>query len=123
LPSPLPATETPDPPASTAGRPGLEEIDSDIPFLLEEPSESIPTVRSGAEVVRDRTVPTESTGAPEIAAASPEDSTAPPTGAAKLARGLASFSRRNAEREKKFAHLLRDRAPAGTKPRPRGKRG
>lgn len=43
---------------------------------------------------------------------------------ARLARGLASFSRRNPEREKKFAHLLHD-APADEKkgPTPPGRRG
>jgi hypothetical protein len=37
---------------------------------------------------------------------------------ARLARGLASFSRENAQREKKFAHLLRDAPPAAKKPPP-----
>jgi hypothetical protein len=68
----------------------------------------MPSVRSGPEVERDRTVPTEIAGAPESTPVSPEDSSEPPIGAPRLARGLASFSRRNAEREKKFAHLLRD---------------
>jgi hypothetical protein len=39
----------------------------------------------------------------------------------RLARGLASFSRDNAEREKKFAHLIRDANPA-TKKTPPGSR-
>ncbi|HEX9304371.1 MAG TPA: hypothetical protein VGA31_07975 [Thermoanaerobaculia bacterium] len=44
--------------------------------------------------------------------------------AARLARGLDSFSRRNPEREKKFAHLLHD-APANEKKEttPPGRRG
>ncbi len=44
--------------------------------------------------------------------------------AARLARGLASFSRRNPEREKKFAHLLHD-APSDEKKgtTPPGRRG
>jgi hypothetical protein len=104
-PSALPATSIPDPPPSTAGRP----IDADVPFLVEDPAaEPIPSVRSEPEAGRDRTVPTENTGTPGTTPVSPEDSPAPPIGAPRLARGLASFSRRNAEREKKFAHLLRD---------------
>jgi hypothetical protein len=35
-----------------------------------------------------------------------------------LARGLASFSKSNADREKKFAHLLRDDAPDNKKKPP-----
>jgi len=43
---------------------------------------------------------------------------------ARLARGLASFSKRNPEREKKFAHLLHD-APSDEKKgtTPPGRRG
>jgi hypothetical protein len=37
------------------------------------------------------------------------------TGRPRLARGLASFSRSNADREKKFAHLLRDDVSGGEK--------
>jgi hypothetical protein len=88
---------------------------------VDDPAESIP-VHAEPDVGRDRTIPAE-TIAPETTRVAREDSSEPPAGAPKLARGLASFSRRNAEREKKFAHLLRDRAPAGPKPRPRGKRG
>jgi hypothetical protein len=108
-PSRLPATSIPDPPPSTAGQPGLPEIDSDVPFLVEDPAaEPIPSVRSGPDDVRDRTILMENAGAPEAIPVLPEDSSEPPIGAPRLARGLASFSRRNAEREKKFAHLLRD---------------
>jgi hypothetical protein len=38
----------------------------------------------------------------------PKPAEAPAPQPARLARGLASFSRRNPEREKKFAHLLHD---------------
>jgi hypothetical protein len=47
--------------------------------------------------------------APPPAAAAPETADAPDR--PRLARGLASFSRSNADREKKFAHLLRDDSP------------
>jgi hypothetical protein len=43
----------------------------------------------------------------------PADAAARP----RLARGLASFSRSNADREKKFAHLLHD-DPSGEKKKP-----
>jgi hypothetical protein len=59
---------------------------------------------------------------PEPAPATlPPESAATSAKAPRLARGLASFSRQNPEREKKFAHLLRDAAPpAGKRPsRPR----
>jgi hypothetical protein len=45
----------------------------------------------------------------------------PPT-SGRLARGLASFSRENAQREKKYAHLLRD-AKSGKAPSGSGKPG
>ncbi|HEX9689277.1 MAG TPA: hypothetical protein VGB47_09440, partial [Thermoanaerobaculia bacterium] len=51
----------------------------------------------------------------------PPESVAASTKGPRLARGLASFSRQNPEREKKFAHLLHDaEPPAGKRPsRPR----
>jgi hypothetical protein len=105
-PSPLAASAGPDPPASTAGRRDQPEIDADVPFLVDDPAESIP-VRAEPDVRGDRTIPAKVIG-PEATPPSREDPSEPPIGAARLARGLASFSRRNAEREKKFAHLLRD---------------
>jgi hypothetical protein len=65
---------------------------------------------------------------PEIAASPelapresvPETSPAPPAAEApsrapRLARGLASFSRQNADREKKFRHILSDGDPGKKK--------
>ncbi|HEV8608957.1 MAG TPA: hypothetical protein VGS98_02655 [Thermoanaerobaculia bacterium] len=122
--APLSATPTrseetrvaPDPaddrmPADAAAAPlHPDELAFDVPFLEDLPPEPLaPPVppQSPAEASKPHEPPT---------AASPADSSespAPPP----LARGLASFSRDNALREKKFAHLLRDQ-PGGESKRP-----
>jgi len=67
-------------------------------------------------------VPAPEAGAKEIA--HDERRTPPPPApeaggprSARLARGLASFSRDNADREKKFRHILSDGDTGGTKKR------
>jgi hypothetical protein len=81
-------------------------IAEDVPFLAEstlrEPSPGPP-----APIAHE-----EQEVAPEVTV-TPDPPELPP---ARLARGLASFSRENAQRGKKFAHLLRDAPPAAKKP-------
>jgi hypothetical protein len=99
-----------------ASRPADVQIVEDVPFLTDsgalEPSQEDPSpasvARGDTENVADAAVRNESL---DSAAERP----------ARLARGLASFSRDNAERGKKFAHLLRDANPA-TKKSPPGSR-
>jgi hypothetical protein len=78
------------------------------PFLLPDREEPDPV--RGSE-----TLPAE----PEVPPAVPVPPPAPvpPPESPRLARGIASFSRRNADRERKFAHLLHDDAP-GKKKKP-----
>jgi hypothetical protein len=88
-------------------------IAEDVPFLAEstlrEPSPDPPAAIAHEELEV----------APEVTV--PDSPGLPP---ARLARGLASFSRENAQREKKFAHLLRDSRPGAKKPPPgSGNRG
>lgn len=83
-------------------------IAEDVPFLAEStlrepsPDPPAPIAHEVQEVAPEVTVTPGSPGLPP----------------ARLARGLASFSRENAQREKKFAHLLRDAPPAAKKPPP-----
>ena len=101
----------------------LPDVDAAPPFLAEiEPAaESLP---APPPIRKPDLLPEESRIAAEAPiSAAKEGETSDPQ-AARLARGLASFSRRNPEREKKFAHLLHD-APADEKKgtTPPGRRG
>jgi hypothetical protein len=105
----------PSPPAPVveiAVEAGLVEVAAGVPFLEDLPVPSPPPVEAPAALPSDPDPPTgiPPAGASETAPAAP-----------RLARGLASFSRDNAEREKKFAHLLRDSGAAGRR-RPSGSR-
>jgi hypothetical protein len=84
------------------------EVDSGVPFLEEGPGEEEPPAVLDPPVAREAAESTE-----ELV---PPDASLPPPPSGRLARGLASFSRDNAEREKRYAHLLRD---AGAKSRKR----
>jgi hypothetical protein len=82
------------------------------PFL---PDEEPVTIQPAPVPAR----PVEASAAPAAEAVSPPVSTEPPPAASeapaprgpRLARGLASFSRANADREKKFRHILSDGDP------------
>jgi hypothetical protein len=86
----------------------LVEVDSGVPFLEEGPGEEEPPAVLDPPAVREM--------APESTESAPPDASPPRSPSGRLARGLASFSRDNAEREKRYAHLLRD---AGSKSRKR----
>jgi hypothetical protein len=88
------------------------EIDPGIPFLEAEPGEEEPPEIPVPPAAREETA-TQSAEAPSGGATAP-----PPASGGRLARGLASFSRDNAEREKKYAHLLRDGGSTGQKRSP-----
>ena len=106
-PSPTPAVE-----------PTLVELASRVPFLDDLPAASPPSVEASQAPPSVEASPPDPSPPAEIALAGmPETALAAPG----LARGLASFSRDNAEREKKFAHLLRDSASSGRR-RPPGSR-
>jgi hypothetical protein len=100
---------------------GSEEISQNVPFLDDLPLE--PLTRAGAESRPAPTAPIDEPGEASAAAdaavppVQPSEPAEPsePTRGPRLARGLASFSRDNARREKKFAHLLRDEPGAGDK--------
>jgi hypothetical protein len=102
---PTPSSEGVTPPTSEV--PFLDEAAE--PVTISEPPRRPTETRSSTEAPR----PTERATANEVT----------PPGPARLARGLASFSRDNAEREKRFSHLLRDskksarKAPSATKRR------
>ncbi len=108
-PEPPPApTPVPPPPELPTVSPERESLASAPPFLADSDGPESPRSPSAVE--------------PPWAAA-PLDPPAPAepasaTDGPRLARGLASFSRSNADREKKFAHLLHDDAPGGKKKPP-----
>lgn len=83
-------------------------IAEDVPFLAD------PTLPESSPGSPARIAPEAREVAPEVAVTANSPGLPP----ARLARGLASFSRENAQREKKFAHLLRDAPPAAKKPPP-----
>lgn len=98
---------------ASAVEPVLEEVAAAIPFLDDLSVASPPPVESPPSTPLAPPPP------PEIAPpGAPERAPAPP----RLARGLASFSRDNAKREKKFAHLLRDSPPDGGKGPPESRK-
>jgi hypothetical protein len=94
---------------------GSAEISRDVPFLDDLPFEPVASAGAGPPPVAGAPIdePGE-TVAPGEPSGSPEPSE-PPTRGPRLARGLASFSRDNARREKKFAHLLRNEPGADDK--------
>jgi hypothetical protein len=98
-PDPPPTPQLPERPDVT---PEPAPLLSAPPFLPPEPED--------ADAIR------RSETLPENPPVPPAMSVPPPEGP-RLARGLASFSRSNADREKKFAHLLHDDAP-GEKKKP-----
>ena len=112
---PVPGAPIPIEPVSL-GQPPPDPVRSEpaevTPSVLAAPPEAVPAAPP-------EPVPTASPEAPP--ATLPPESVAASAKGPRLARGLASFSRQNPEREKKFAHLLRDDAPpAGKRPsRPR----
>jgi len=109
------AEPRPDPPTAPQLRkqpevtPEAEAFLAAPPFLL--PDEPSPAVVDPPATPR----PPGTEQPPTVTVAPPELADAP--GRPRLARGLASFSRSNADREKKFAHLLRD-DPSGEKKKP-----
>jgi hypothetical protein len=100
----------------------LPDANDSPPFLAEaEPaSESL----RPPPISKPDLLPEESRKRLEAPTSAAKEGEAPAPEAARLARGLASFSRRNPEREKKFAHLLHD-APSDEKKgtTPPGRRG
>jgi hypothetical protein len=109
----MPVPPTPDPVEPSAIAPAREaarvEVDSGVPFLEEGPGGEEPPSVLDPPAARE--------GAPESTEELvPPDASPPRPPSGRLARGLASFSRDNAEREKRYAHLLRD---AGAKSRKR----
>jgi hypothetical protein len=102
-PDPNPVRTTPEPPSVSP--PG--ESFAPPPFLAVEEPAPEPVRPSPPPAAGDVRVP--DAAVPSPAAAAPEAADAPDR--PRLARGLASFSRSNADREKKFAHLLRDDSP------------
>ena len=109
-----PAPPAPDPVEPSFVAPAREatavEIDSAVPFLEAEPAEEEPPAVPVLPAEREETA---SESAEPVPVASQ-----PPPASGRLARGLASFSRDNAEREKKYAHLLRDAGSTGRKRSP-----
>ena len=103
-PDPRPPRELPERPQVT---PDADAVLTAPPFLPPDPEGSGNPVAEPASVAPAReealTVP--------ASASEPADASGRP----RLARGLASFSRSNADREKKFAHLLHDDT-SGEKP-------
>jgi hypothetical protein len=106
IPQPFEPGPTAEPAVKHSLSAATSPIAEDVPFLAEStprevrPDPPAPIAHEEQEVVPEVTVTPDSPGLP-------------PT---RLARGLASFSRENAQREKKFAHLLRDPRPAAKKP-------
>ncbi|HEY6065242.1 MAG TPA: hypothetical protein VIY96_03745 [Thermoanaerobaculia bacterium] len=100
-----PVGAAPSPPAERPAEvvidPPAGELLADVPFLEDLPFEDLPAQPAPSE---DLSEPAR-TGADDT----------PPLSEPPLARGLASFSRDNAEREKKFAHLLRDQPSSDEK--------
>jgi len=98
-------------------------VDTEPPFLAEtEPAPE--SLFAPPPIPTADLLPEESRKPAEAPTAAPQEGEASGPQAARLARGLASFSRRNSEREKKFAHLLHD-APSDEKKgtTPPGRRG
>jgi hypothetical protein len=115
-----PDEAAPDAPARKAG-----VISPNVPFLDDLPFEPLtaaevesPAVPIGAGETSSPAAIADPPADPSDAAetrpelSEPAQPSEPPTREPRLARGLASFSRDNARREKKFAHLLRDESGA-----------
>ena len=98
------------------------DVDATPPFL----AETEPDAESllAPPIPKPDLLPEESRTPAEAPISAAEEGEASAPQAARLARGLASFSRRNPEREKKFAHLLHD-VPSDEKKgtTPPGRRG
>jgi hypothetical protein len=111
LPVPLPAAARSDVPAApVAPPPGVEPRISSAPEVTFLEELATPDLPPSPPIAPRREPPAE---APSSAAT---------PGAARLARGLASFSKSNAEREKRFSHILRD-GPTGKKKKKPGGSG
>jgi hypothetical protein len=98
-------------------------VDTAPPFLAE--IEPVPeSLLAPPPILKPDLLPEESAKPAEAPTSASKEGEASTPQAERLARGLASFSRRNPEREKKFAHLLHD-APSDEKKRttPPGRRG
>ena len=72
------------------------------------PAAAPPEPPARAESAPPEAPPEPSHGIPEPEPPAPEAASPPGPQGPRLARGLASFSRRNADREKKFRHILSD---------------
>ena len=108
-PEPPPAPTPVSPPSEhPAVSPERQPLVSAPPFLSDSDGPESPDSHAAVELPR--------AAAPAEPPAPVEGSSAPD--GPRLARGLASFSRSNADREKKFAHLLHDDTP-GAKKKPR----
>ena len=105
---PRPAPAARPAPSELPAVPPERELASAPPFIAEFEGPESPQSHAAMEPPRSAAPPDSS--APVEPASAPEGP--------RLARGLASFSRSNADREKKFAHLLHDDAP-GRKKKPR----
>ncbi|HEX9286619.1 MAG TPA: hypothetical protein VF999_05060 [Thermoanaerobaculia bacterium] len=93
-----------EPGASVPPAPALPDLREAPPFLVEtEPAVEVPPEPTREAPATES--PQKGAGRPSPTPTETGGASAPPT---RLARGLASFSRRNPEREKKFAHLLHD---------------
>ncbi|MDQ5857303.1 MAG: hypothetical protein M3542_03370 [Acidobacteriota bacterium] len=109
-------------PRENASDPAAGQRSTDLPPFLS-PDETPDVPRSaGSAPVRAQAEPTERVveRIDAIVADAPDEAPtpAPEAGApqsARLARGLASFSRDNADREKKFRHILSDGDKGATK--------
>jgi hypothetical protein len=101
-----PRPDPPRPPERPKVTPEADAISSAPQFLL---PDDAPAVADPPVLPPAREQP------PTFPVSQPEPSDS--TGRPRLARGLASFSRSNADREKKFAHLLHD-DPSGEKKKP-----
>lgn len=110
----MPAAPAPDPVepfvVAPAREAALVEVDSGVPFLEEGPGEEEPPAVPVRPAAREM--------APESTEFVAQDASPAGPASGRLARGLASFSRDNAEREKKYAHLLRDAGSKGRKRSP-----
>lgn len=117
-PEPLPAPTAPVPASAKPPAVSLqgESFVPSPPFLLDSDGDDSPASAVVTEPPR-ASPPADPppTPAASVAARAPVE---PAAEAPRLARGLASFSRSNADREKKFAHLLHDDEPDGEKKPP-----
>ena len=113
----------PDAPARRAGEispnvPFLDDLPFEPPTAADVESPAVPIV--AGETSSPAPVAARPTDPSDAAVLTPEPSepaqpSEPSIRGPRLARGLASFSRDNARREKKFAHLLRDERGADDK--------